>query len=342
MQIKSPLVFNGCGYLYKMYGTIIVLCLYSCLTWAGPVPPRYLKLTYSCRVINIPADAKELDWWIPVPSSDDRQTVELLPVAPALGQITTEQKYGNRMLYRHYNLNTVKPADTLTITMTYILQLNEKSVPQAKSLAALPKEMAGNGMDVYLSSTRLIPLEGPIASLNQQLQLQDEPIRAARQIYDYLIDNMVYNYKAPGAGVGDVVWACNSKTGDCSDYHSIFIGLCRSSGIPADHVFGLPLRSNQEKGLVKDWHCWARFFVEGPGWITIDASEADKHPELRDYLFGTLSDQYLTLSHGRDVVLEPAQQGPPLNIFADPYVEVDGKPFTEVKWEGSFETLKKD
>ncbi len=326
----------------QVYGTLVVLCLCSCVASADSLPPRYLKFTYLCQVTNIPSDAKELDWWIPVPSSDDRQTVELLSTGPALGKITTEQKYGNRMYYKHYHLSNINPADTLTITLSYNVQLSEKTVPQAKVLSSLPKTVTGKEMDVYLSGTRLIPLEGPITSLNQQLQLQNEPIKAARQIYDYLIDNMVYDYKAPGAGVGDVVWACNSKTGDCSDYHSIFIGLCRSSGIPADHVFGLPLRSNQDKGVVKDWHCWARFFVKGPGWITIDASEADKHPELRDYLFGTLSDQYLTLSHGRDVVLEPAQQGPPLNIFADPYVEVDGKPFTGVKWVGSFETLKKD
>jgi hypothetical protein len=133
------------------------------------------------------------------------------------------------------------------------------------------------------------------------------------------------------------VWACSSRTGDCSDYHSVFIGICRSAGIPADHVFGLPLKVKQGKGEVKDWHCWARFWVAGPGWITIDASEASKHPELRDYNFGTLSNNYLTLSHGRDVALEPVQHGPPLNIFADPYVEVDGVDFKNVKWMGVFQ-----
>jgi len=89
--------------------------------------------------------------------------------------------------------------------------------------------------------------------------------------------------------------------------------------------------------MVKDWHCWARFWVDGPGWITIDASEASKHPELRDYNFGTLSNTYLTLSHGRDVMLEPVQHGPALNIFADPYVEVDGNSFQNVRWIGSFQ-----
>jgi transglutaminase-like putative cysteine protease len=118
---------------------------------------------------------------------------------------------------------------------------------------------------------------------------------------------------------------------------AIFIGVCRSAGIPADHVFGIPLPATDSKGETAHWHCWARFWADGPGWITIDASEASKHPGLRDYNFGTLSNLYLTLSHGRDVILNPAQQGPPLNIFAEPYVEVDGSAFPEVKWVVGFQ-----
>jgi hypothetical protein len=43
------------------------------------------------------------------------------------------------------------------------------------------------------------------------------------------------------------------------------------------------------------------------------------------------------LSHGRDVILSPEQKGPPLNIFADPYVEIDGVKFEGAKWIGTFE-----
>ena len=338
MQVQPYNLISTVVRSYKWYLTLFAACCMACAGYADTTQQRTLTLTYTCRITNIPSNASQLNYWVPVPSSDERQTVELL-AAPEYGKITTEHKYGNRMYYRQIALDGVNAKDSLTITLSYKIKLNEKSVPEAKALANLPKAANSDRMKVYLTSNRLIPIDGPIDTLNQQLQLENEPIRAARQIYDYLIDNMVYNYKAPGAGLGDVRWACNSKTGDCSDYHSIFIALCRSRGIPADHVFGLPLRATQGAGKVKDWHCWARFYVEGPGWITIDASEADKHPELRDYLFGTLSNLYLTIAHGRDVVLEPAQRGPALNIFADPYVEIDGKTFTSVKWEGSFEAL---
>src|SRR5262249_23738648 len=101
----------------------------------------------------------------------------------------------------------------------------------------------------YLGESRLIPIRGPITDLARRIPLPEgEPLRAARKVYDYLVDTMVYNYLAPGAGKGDAVWACNSKTGDCSDFNSIFIGVCRWRGIPADHVFGPPIPSEGPEG----------------------------------------------------------------------------------------------
>jgi hypothetical protein len=58
----------------------------------------------------------------------------------------------------------------------------------------------------------------------------------------------------------------------------------------------------------------------------VDASEAWKHPEKKNYFFGGHDDNRLQLSVGRDIRLEPPQQGEPLNYFVYPYAELDGKP----------------
>jgi Transglutaminase-like superfamily len=325
------------GFIHRVCITTIALFFGAWQTYGQSSASRNLILTYTCYLTNLPPKAKQADCWIPVPISNDRQTVEILAVDLINGRINSESKYGNQIYFRHFILDPKNIADTLTIMLRYKVTLNEKSVSEAKQLSLLPGDHMSADMQIYLGPNNLIPLQGPTAVLHQQLKLPAEPIPAARKIYDYLIDSMVYNYQAPGAGHGDAVWACSRRTGDCTDYHSVFIGICRSAGIPADHVFGLPLKIKQGKGEVNDWHCWARFWVEGPGWITIDASEAAKHPELRDYNFGTLSNTYITLSHGRDVVLEPVQQGPALNIFAAPYVEVDGNDFKNIKWTGVFQ-----
>ena len=61
--------------------------------------------------------------------------------------------------------------------------------------------------------------------------------------------------------------------------------------------------------------------------MPVDISEASKHPDRRDYFFGHLDADRVTLSTGRDLRLMPSQSGPPLNFFAGPYAEVDGKPW---------------
>jgi hypothetical protein len=58
----------------------------------------------------------------------------------------------------------------------------------------------------------------------------------------------------------------------------------------------------------------------------VDVSEADKHPELREFFFGRLTPNRFKISEGRSVVLNPAQGGDPLSTFAYAYAEADGIP----------------
>ena len=64
--------------------------------------------------------------------------------------------------------------------------------------------------------------------------------------------------------------------------------------------------------------------------MPVDTSEANKHPDQREYFFGAHDPHRVLFTVGRDIMLQPPQQGPPLNYFIYPYVEVDGKPFDHV------------
>ncbi|NIN98761.1 MAG: transglutaminase domain-containing protein, partial [Anaerolineae bacterium] len=63
------------------------------------------------------------------------------------------------------------------------------------------------------------------------------------------------------------------------------------------------------------YHCWAKFFLPGAGWVPVDISEADKHPSKVDYFFGTICENRVAFSVGRDILLTPPQQGERLNYF---------------------------
>jgi hypothetical protein len=68
----------------------------------------------------------------------------------------------------------------------------------------------------------------------------------------------------------------------------------------------------------------------------VDISEAWKHPEKKDYFFGSHDANRVQFSMGRDLQLTPAQDGDRLNYFVYPYVEMDGKTYSNVSLNFSF------
>jgi hypothetical protein len=73
--------------------------------------------------------------------------------------------------------------------------------------------------------------------------------------------------------------------------------------------------------------------VPGKSWVPVDCSEGDHFAERREFFFGGHTSNRVTLSTGRDIMLEPRQAGEPLNYFLNPYAEADGKPVrTEKTW----------
>src|SRR5258708_40263848 len=110
---------------------------------------------------------------------------------------------------------------------------------------------------------------------------------------------MGYGKSGEGWGRGDAMWACDSKRGNGTDFHSVLIGTMRSSGIPARFEIGFPLRENRNEGDIPGYHyCWAEFYVEGIGWVPVDASEVSKNPPKRDYFFAAVDADRVMSTYG--------------------------------------------
>jgi transglutaminase-like putative cysteine protease len=192
------------------------------------------------------------------------------------------------------------------------------------------KSGAGPGnLRRFLEPDRRVPLQGIIAELSaQETRGIQQPLAKSRAIYDYVISTMRYDKSGTGWGNGDAIWACTAKRGNCTDFHSLLIGMMRAAGIPARFEIGFSVPEDQHAGAIAGYHCWAEFYVEPYGWIPVDASEAWKHPEKKNYFFGAHDDNRLQLSVGRDIRLGPPQQSEPLNYFVYPYAELGGKALT--------------
>ncbi len=56
----------------------------------------------------------------------------------------------------------------------------------------------------------------------------------------------------------------------------------RAVGVPARFLIGVPLPARESAGAIGGYHCWSEFWLDGRGWVPVDASEAHKQPELHE------------------------------------------------------------
>ncbi|MDZ4834235.1 MAG: DUF3488 and transglutaminase-like domain-containing protein [Candidatus Melainabacteria bacterium] len=78
----------------------------------------------------------------------------------------------------------------------------------------------------------------------------------------------------------------NTKEGNCVDFASSFVIVCRAAGIPARLVGGyLPGSFNKKTGFqeikVKDGHTWAEIYVPNWSWVPFDPSPNGQLPEFQ-------------------------------------------------------------
>lgn len=290
-------------------------------------PLRSFEFTYLTRIPALPSDAKTSRIWIPLPQSDRYQTIgEPRIVSPFAYTKHRDPEYGNEYLY--LQLPAAKVSEPANVSISFDVTRYEHRVALEAGSAVQQPHANSKDLRRFLQPDRRVPLQGIIGELSaEETRGIPDPLAKARAIYNYVTATMRYDKSGTGWGNGDAIWACNAKRGNCTDFHSLFIGMVRAAGIPARFEIGFPLPAGQHDGAIPGYHCWAQFYVEPYGWIPVDASEAWKHPDKKNYFFGAHDDNRVQFTVGRDIRLDPPQQGDPLNYFIYPYAEVDGKPF---------------
>jgi len=300
---------------------------------AGEAKARAFLVTYAVSLTGLPPD-KAARVWLPVPSRDEHQDIEIADTKalPAGFKIDKEPTYGNQILYTEANGDKEGKAD---LAVTYKVRRREVVGPSKPEIPDAPK------LARYLEPDKLGPLDGKPLELIKGKAVPADQMAAARMLYDVVNGHVKYSKEGTGWGRGDVEWVCDSKTGNCTDFHSLFISLARANKIPAKFEMGLPLPAQRGEGEIGGYHCWAYFKPDGKGWVAVDISEANKDPKMTDYYFGNLTEDRVAFSTGRDYDLVPRQDGPTRNFLIYPYVELDGKelPAAQVKRKFTFKDL---
>jgi transglutaminase-like putative cysteine protease len=308
--------------------------------------------------VKVPKQAQTMRIWFAVPQEDAESSIKNFDVEAPYEVHYSNDSQGNRVGYveiQDPKGEEVTIRETFAITRREILVNIDPS--QTRPLTEAEKSAMA---DTLKPSTYVLVNDEMKALAAQIVGDEDNPVNMARKLYDWTLNNIDYWVKDPehlkASSVGSTEYCLRTKTGNCTDFHSLYTSLARSAGLPSRIVYGSLLKPTLN-GMDVDasYHCWVQFYAPNLDWLTLDVAVADiyvsgvevndKNAKLMelttatgyqgadakmvDYYFGNLDERRVVWSVGRDLIMAPAQDAGPVNALPKMYVEVDGKVYSD-------------
>jgi hypothetical protein len=290
---------------------------------------RDFEFRYHLSVGPTARDEGPIDLFIPIAQSDEQQKIKSVDVEAHIdGEYGIESVYNNRFWHARIDRSNGEP---IAVTVDYRVERKAYTLDNLDRARPALSDAEKKEQALFLKANARVPIGDPvlqpILSEVRNLASSSEASRMARAIYDWVVDNMEYKKVGTGWGNGDTYWACSERYGNCTDFHSLYISLARTLSIPARFEMGFSVPDDRPEGEIGGYHCWVQFYLPEIGWVPIDASEASKHPEQKDFFFGTHGADRIRFTTRPDLRLRDAHEGLPLNYFIYPYVELRGEPY---------------
>ena len=199
-----------------------------------------------------------------------------------------------------------------------------------------------------LQSTDVVPTDEIVRrTAERAIGRIKDPLAQGKAIYEWVVENTSYDPLMKR--VGNVNIGTMLESGDLfgksADIALLFVGLCRSIGIPARPVFGLRIDGSRlfsslgtSGNLSEAQQCRAEFYTPGYGWIPVNPADVRKairdenlsngDPKLtvlKKLLFGFWEMNWIGFNAALDVSLR-GSSGTSLPFLSYPAIEtVDGR-----------------
>ncbi len=313
----------------------------------APQPGAWRTFEVSTRV-EIAAPRGQTRVWVPVPSVDTAWQKSLESAMSSNGKVRmlADGREGARMAYAEFDAAQMQPFVEVTSriqTQNRLQDWKQKSVP-AETAASLAQ---------WTRATKLIPVDGIVLSTaSEATKGARNDVEKAQKIFDWIVSNTYREPKVRGCGEGDIqtMLETGNLGGKCADLNALFVGLCRSVGLPARDVYGLRVAPSafgyKELGgisakLQGAQHCRAEVYLQGYGWVAMDPADVAKvmrqetaqwikdprNPVVAPVnraLFGGWEGNWMAYNTAHDVVL-PNANGPRLGFLMYPHAETGGQ-----------------
>ena len=202
--------------------------------------------------------------------------------------------------------------------------------------------------DYFLKPSKYVPTDGIVKETALKATAgANTDMEKARAVYEWVVENTFRNPKTRGCGRGDIRAMLESGDlgGKCADLNALYVGLARSVGLPARHIYGLRLVKSElgYKSLgintdkaTKGQHCRVEVYLREHGWVPVDPADvrkvvleeppgnlaltSDMVSKARQRLFGSWEMNWMAFNYAHDVEL-PGSAHPPVVYFMYPQAE---------------------
>lgn len=306
----------------------------------SPVPGVWRTFEVTTRVdIAKPQGVTRV--WLPIPSvnSDWQKSLESNYSSNGTARMEDDEKYGAKMLYVEFAESEAKPF----IELTSRIQTQNRAQNWSQKLAVAEDATT---LKYWTQPTSLLPTDGIVRKTAlEATKGAGTDVQKAQMLYDWIVANTFREPKVRGCGEGDIktMLETGNLGGKCADLNALFVGMCRSLGIPARDVYGIRMVPSafgyRELGgnpasLKGAQHCRAEVYLTGYGWVGMDPADVAKvmrqeTPEwikspqnplvapVNKGLFGGWEGNWMAYNVAHDVVL-PHSKGPKLGFFMYP------------------------
>jgi len=288
---------------------------------------RVYRIRQTVTLHDVPADAKEVRLWVPVPADGawqhvlDRRVVE----APEGWTLTHEPVSDAELVY----VATPARGSVAVVVETTVARQS----PVFELGGATVGDIQAEQFEAELVQDA--PLMGADAEVlmlaSKACGTEKDPRKKVLRLLDAVADVADHYSKdpsKPACGRGAAEDCLANGGGCCTDLHSLFIAAARSQGIPARIQFGYRLNP-AKMGTEYDpsYRCWAEFYLPNAGWVPTDLVVADSgEAKERMARYGTLDARRVWLWQGRSLELTPRQKAGPIETMSAGWAEIDGKP----------------
>lgn len=174
---------------------------------------------------------------------------------------------GNQVL--HFTFQKVPPFATKLIR-----------IQADVDLFSVPLKIQGPDLNGFLKSEELVESNNPeIIELAKKLKSRS-PHGSAKNTYRWISENLHYaGFHAADRGA---LHALRNRRGDCTEYMSLFVALCRANDIPARGIGGYICPDDR---ILKagDYHNWAEYHWDGT-WRLVDPQNRKFGADQRQYV----------------------------------------------------------